>query len=858
VSNTGARESLGGVFLRRVLGVQPREVPTVLALAGYVGLVTGALVMGRTARDALLLSTLGKEVLPRMYVLSALVAVAIAWVYGRVGPRFSRGRANLVTAATWTAALLLFFVLGHLGQLPPQVLYVAVEAIGGLLIMQAWGYVQDQLDLRESKRLFGLIGSGGHVTAVVFSLGAAAIAQRLGILAVVAATAITVAAVVAWLGWLSRTRPEPLEVARQAPVTTSPRGASALELLSNPHLRTIAVVTTVSALVVHLVDFQFKAAASASFSDAAALGGFFGRFHAMTNAVGLLVHLGLTSRVLRRTGTLGALVPFPAALAAAVLSGLVVPAAWAANAAKAVDQVFRFTLHDASMQLLYAATPAGQRTAAKAFIDGMLRPLMGVVAGFGLPVVLAAARSVSIDAGTLISGLILFLVVVWVAAVLRGRQRYLGALAAGLTAPAPGSTHGLRRRSSRPEMSAIVDETALDRLGDPNPDQVAASLSEQWRDGAGSAVRTLTHRLSDQRPTVRAAAIVVMMREGGPAGIAAAAGSLEQLLEAGSVPERALAAWVLGELRLGPLEDVLLRFLDDPAEDVQRAAVKAIARTRTPHLVRALMGPVGRGRFLGVCLRALQAEGERVMPMLAQTLATQPLAPFSRGRLLATLVRLNVPTASLLTVLGSPFGPARRWALRGLERLARVGAPWPTPTAEALERAVRRELEVAEHYTWLVRHAGLDSTGTEAERALASELRRQIDHSVGTTLRLLQLLKPVADGEHLVAGLASPDARQRAHAVELLESVLSGEVRDRLLSVVEERPLVVPPPAFRSRLEWLATLLGGLTPELALCSLAMLREEELRRATGPLQRAAASWFVPLAATSRAALNRLRV
>jgi hypothetical protein len=54
---------------------------------------------------------------------------------------------------------------------------------------------------------------------------------------------------------------------------------------------------------------------------------------------------------------------------------------WAASLAKGADTLFRYSVNDATTQILYLPAPAQVRVSAKAFIDGVVKPMSIGVAG---------------------------------------------------------------------------------------------------------------------------------------------------------------------------------------------------------------------------------------------------------------------------------------------------------------------------------------------------------------------------------------------------------------------------------------------------------------------------------------------
>src|SRR5512140_548565 len=80
------------------LRIRPNEQRRTALMAAYAANAIGAVVVGRSVRDALFLKHNGAKGLAFMYVASSIAIVATAWVYGRYADKVHRGKLNSITA----------------------------------------------------------------------------------------------------------------------------------------------------------------------------------------------------------------------------------------------------------------------------------------------------------------------------------------------------------------------------------------------------------------------------------------------------------------------------------------------------------------------------------------------------------------------------------------------------------------------------------------------------------------------------------------------------------------------------------------------------------------------------------------
>src|SRR5258705_4487956 len=301
--------------------------------------------------------------------------------------------------------------------------------MGSLVVIQFWTLAHDRFHAREAKRLFGIIGAGGTLANVIFGLLVSRYARRIGApnLLWLMVVQLAACALLARAG-ARLISTAPLIGARRTRRTVPVLSRAGLAFLGNRHLMLVAAAAAVSAAAVTVVDFQFKLAAAAVLPQNE-LAGYFGRFYGICGGIALAVQIWITGRLLERHGILAALLPLPAGLAlgSGFSAALPNPGLFVVSLAKGSDTIFRYTINDASMQLLYVPVQPSVRGRAKAFIDGILKPSAVALAGAGL-----LFYKQSGGQGRPLTVAVLVLVAVWVALLVRARGEYVQSLVESL------------------------------------------------------------------------------------------------------------------------------------------------------------------------------------------------------------------------------------------------------------------------------------------------------------------------------------------------------------------------------------------------------------------------------------------
>lgn len=713
--------------------------------------VVGAFIVGRSARDALFLARGAKDQLPAMYIASALAVALVGVAYARVADRARRDRLTAGLALAFAAALgAARLALPRAGDGIFSALYVLVEVCGALTLIQFWTLANDLFNPRDAKRLFGTIGGGGTLANVLLGSAIGAFAKRLGAENLLWLSALLLAghaALALHLGERMHGRAAPRPRAARA----AKPGAS--RVFESQHLRLVAALAAVTFLTTTLVDFQFKTIAAAHFGQDA-LAAFFGQFYAVTGLFALGVQFIGSARFLSRFGVVAALGVLPFFLGAGSVAVLFSSTLWAATLAKGSEFVFRYTLNDATTQLLYLPIPAHLRAGAKAFIDGVVKPGAIALAGAAL----IAYRAWGGGGTAPLAALSALLCAAWGLIVLRLRAPYVRSLqdtlrrrsfdlAASRESLVDGSTSMvLLTALSSPDPKVVLNAlellpqghlaraapvgaqvvrllsspdaevraAALAHLGasgslqygnaafrlfdDPDPAVRAAAIDAFSAIGRDKAVRSVKGFLKDPQAPIRAAAIASMIRYGGLDGVLAAAEGLKELIADPRPAMRQQAARVLGTIGVKNFYQPVLELMNDPDLSVRRAAASAAGALKAPELATALIYRLAMPDTAAEAIDALAAYGPGIEATLERVLENPLEEPSLRSAVPRVLGRLG--TARAVQVLTNHLSDrdeaVRRSLYRALGRALKRKRGLAVDR-RAVSRAIAHELSRAYH-----------------------------------------------------------------------------------------------------------------------------------------------------------------
>src|SRR4029077_14038849 len=251
-------------------GAAPRVPPRIerhearrvtLAALAFVCIAAGALI-ARAGGDALFLSHFGSGPLPLMYILGA-VATGLG-TYGCIwaSRRLKTGHIAIVVAGFLLVVnVSLFASFRAFPSLSRAGAYLLADVSVRIPVFLFWAFASEIFDVRQSRRLFGLIGSAGTAACLPAGLLVGPFARSVGAESLVLLTAALLGGFIVSAAALVRDQRGHAE---------NPRGlatggaASARGAIATPQLISIAALAVMTSLVETVVDFQFKTTAAAT------------------------------------------------------------------------------------------------------------------------------------------------------------------------------------------------------------------------------------------------------------------------------------------------------------------------------------------------------------------------------------------------------------------------------------------------------------------------------------------------------------------------------------------------------------------------------------------------------------------
>lgn len=818
----------------RSFGTDPLERRAAGAAFVTLAFVLGGHAVLETARDALFLRSLPPAQLPWVYLIIAVITLALT-AFESTLARGAR-RLDLLSLFLFAAAVttaLLWALADFVSRGSIWILYVWTGVFGTLATIHFWLSVSSAFTVTQAKRIFGFVGAG----ALTGAIGGSALARVLVAflatrhLVLLAACCMLVAGLTTQLllrSSLRGLRSDAGGGAEHEPV----RVRDALSVLrTEPYVRRVVLFVLLATVAITLADYLFKREVASAIAPAA-LGSFFATFYASLNVLGLIVQVLLVGWLLDRVG-----VPRTLAILPALLFG---GGIWAALAGglpavlflRGTNGSLKYSVHQTATEVLFVPLAGSERNRAKTVAD-----ILGHRIGQAVASLAILLGIFLVDGGRWVAWMIAATSLATMVLALRSRGPYLDVFRRRLAADArPGARrlppldrHALevlfaaldspREREVLASLDVFHEQGRIDLvpaliLHHPSPRVVSRALLWFVEGGRRNFVSTalrvdtddpdlraallraiaavepdeavLREALDDSSRRVRATAIVELTSLGAMP-VTEARQRLAELTTL--VPARRAVAAALGVRPCPGLSDLLAELARDDDLSVRAEAVHAIASSPDPSLFPVLLASLRERALRPIARRGFVAAGDAGLRFVLAALhdASLPLE-----------VRLHVPrsisrfassdAATLLwsRLVGEPDPGVRDKILRALSALARREGGLALDHEEVghlIAAGLARAHRIVGWHRALARALADARRDTATAAVLRDLLEEELAHELEHVFRTLALRHPGEDFRSLQRGLASDDAVLRASCEELLSEVLPHEHRRALLAL---------------------------------------------------------------------------
>jgi hypothetical protein len=336
--------------------------------------------MARATSDSFLLKYFEVESIPIMIMAAASLSIVLAIFTTYLCGRFQAyGAMKIATAGLvfiLGVVIALVFLFGKQGETKAIYIfaYMICEVIVILPMVLFWGMAVGVLNPTESKKWMGMIGAAGTCGCILAGYTISWVSKEFYVnelsLGLVAAMLLVVSFII-----MARSKLLTIDDDCLAPTQNSSIFSKLAVLISSRQSMLMTGLVVFSAIVMSLIDINFKFEVRGSFADKppGELYDFFGQFYTYSSIAQLILQLLVVRAILTRGGVWGAISILPIFLLLTSVFALV--SNWnAVYVSKFITQVVFFTIEYVGLQMLFLSVTKKLRGQMNSAVDGLTRP----------------------------------------------------------------------------------------------------------------------------------------------------------------------------------------------------------------------------------------------------------------------------------------------------------------------------------------------------------------------------------------------------------------------------------------------------------------------------------------------------
>ena len=425
-------------FWLRLFNIRHDEKTTVqnLVLHHFFSGIGQALLF--TVASTLFLSEYGAEQLPIAYMLAALAMMIVGRTYSFLEHKLSI-RQLLLTVMT--GMVLIPFVLRssfYFDQIKyvPFIILIGERIFYLLSNLEFWCMSSLVFDVRQGKRLFGLISSGDIPAKLLGYLSVSFLAPILGInnLLWVAAGAILLASI--FLRKILR-QPDINFQVREAPNEHFTHKQLLLNFFGNHYIFVLSGMAFLTIVAFTFLDFTFLHNVQGQYKTQESLASYISMFFAIGYGIIIVIKLLLSGRLAEQTGIKFSLLIMPVMFLIFSIGFIF----FGSHDSEVYDNllyisimfmatsVAKYAVNDPVFLAMFQPLPTLLRLKGHTIIKGFIQPLALGLTGFALWIIFNFSNTINFYSLNLV---ILILAVVWINSIIRSHKLYITTLATAI------------------------------------------------------------------------------------------------------------------------------------------------------------------------------------------------------------------------------------------------------------------------------------------------------------------------------------------------------------------------------------------------------------------------------------------
>ena len=354
--------------------IRKEEYNSTLYGFAYSFLIIALFILSKSLRDSLFLNSFTKQDLSYIYLASPIITGILIWVLLLFFKNISLSKKSIIIH------LLLFFsstfLLLNLNQTNILCYYIFVDFQIAIIAIMFWDALSESFTNRQAKRLFVVITSGGFLSALIIGSSLSYISQFINQeIMVVMFNLLVLFCPFLTYKLVSNTFKTKSKDKRQK------SSVGFKYIFNNKYILNIVFITFLFTIISIIIDYNFKILSFNQFqNDSVELTNFFAKFYSISAFISFLIQITISGYIINRFGIKYALMVLPILLLFVFVLGYFISSFLVIVLLKGKEQIFKSTLHDTSMHILWMPIPSFKRLTIKPLVNILLKNIFSSIA----------------------------------------------------------------------------------------------------------------------------------------------------------------------------------------------------------------------------------------------------------------------------------------------------------------------------------------------------------------------------------------------------------------------------------------------------------------------------------------------
>ena len=352
-------------------------IPTLYSFL-YSFLIIGFFILSKSLRNSLFLNNFSNQDLSYLYLITPIITGFLVWIFLVFFKNISLFSKSLLFH--FSICLISSYLLLNINHTNILIYYICVEFQIAIIAVIFWDVLSECFTNRQAKRLFVIITSGGFLSAVLIGTSLPLVTQYINQQYCVIVFNILILICPFFVFRLSKYsfRNDNVESSKTKMIESF-RG-----ILQNKYIHNIIFITFLFTIISVVIDYNFKVLSHSQFgNDTVGLTNYFAKFYSITSLLSFFIQITLSGYIINKYGVQYALMILPLLLLCLFISGYFLSSFIAIFLLRSKQQIFKSTLHDTSMHILWMPIPSVKRLTLKPIINVILKNIFSsIAAGF--------------------------------------------------------------------------------------------------------------------------------------------------------------------------------------------------------------------------------------------------------------------------------------------------------------------------------------------------------------------------------------------------------------------------------------------------------------------------------------------